>query len=158
MKPATLALIAGGLFVAYKAFGRKPAPSSSDSGGVGTGVFVPQQEKPVQWNDQVKAQAKVLVDAQYAQMSAEEGFMLSPENMFVVTRDTAMEIWPDLSWPKTPNAASQMTEGVGAGGPPTERAWVVIAVNKGEPGHAMAIVWDKILTELVWPAFGYTPV
>lgn len=155
MKPGHLFLAVGGIFLAYKAFSRKPSSSSSNSSGP---IVIIPQEQPVQWNSMVEAQARLFAAQRYSEMSQEPNFQLSPGHMFRLTRDTVMHVWPNLNWPEKASQNAMVDLPDATSPAQKEMAWVVQAIQQGQPGHAMRIVWDKVLTQIVWPLFDYTPV
>ena len=142
IKPIHLALGGAALYLGYRAL-NKPSSSAEEEtdpgngNGNGQGVGPLPSTTPLLWNDGTAAKVKTAAQGIYDGLPAEQQ-EISPGRMFMVTRDSVMQVWPGLPWPKTMSSLEEIpnVERPDQGNIPK---WVVQA---GQIGPAMNVIWE----------------
>lgn len=125
---------------------KKSSKKSGASGRPQLDTLEAHAIKTLQWNEEVAREAQ----AQIAVRWEESNKMMGVGSFFVIMRDTAMEIWPNVKWPLTVNDEMRTVSL-----PPGRYvpAWIH---NLGEAGPVAERIWWN-LREIVWDIAGYTP-
>jgi len=100
--------------------------------------------RPLAWNATIAAQAREVMEEIWAKSSKN----LSGAMHFMLMRDTAMALWPQIRWPKTTSEALRQIS------LPPGRLVPVWIYNLGDRGEAAERIWIN-LRGMAWEITGF---
>ena len=115
--------------------------------GSGYITALPSKEQPsviLEWNDRIARRAREIMEYHWARSSKN----LSGAMFFMLMRDTAMEIWPNIRWPRTiSDEMRQISIPPGVNVP----VWIYNVENRGKVAEK---IWINLRT-IAWDITGF---
>ena len=120
-------------------------PSNGDSGSTHDIHTIPAHSvRPLVWNDTIAVRADQIMGEIWENSSKN----LSGAMHFMLMRDTAMQLWPNVRWPRTSSEAMKQIS------LPPGRLVPVWIYNLGDAGEAAERIWLN-LRALAWDITGF---